>query len=64
MEQINPVLIIYKTLTPVGWGELMKPGTRNVETFISKLLAHRHTLMSQSFQALKSFLPPTTVDCQ
>lgn len=31
----------------------MKPGTRNVETFISKLLAHRHTLVSYSFQALK-----------
>lgn len=35
----------------MGRGELMKPGTRNVETFISKLLAHRHTLVSCSFQA-------------
>jgi hypothetical protein len=50
MEQINPVLLIYKTLTPMGWGELMRPGTRNVEIFISKLLAHRHTLVSCAFQ--------------
>ena len=50
MEQINPVLLIYKTLTPMGWGELMRPGTRNVEIFISKLLAHRHALVSCAFQ--------------
>ena len=50
MEQINPVLLIYKTLTPMGRGELMRPGTRNVEIFISKLLAHRHSLVSCAFQ--------------
>lgn len=57
MEQINPVLLIYKTLTPMGWGELMRPGTRNVEIFISKLLAHRHALVSCSFsRALKKWV--------